>query len=254
MEKAPITDNHPTTLELKNLSFSYPGVPVFQDINLNVQLQGLSQVVGPNGGGKSTLAKLMLGLNDPQVGKVQVLGCEPARAAGSGLIGYVPQHTLFDPHFPIRVVDVVLSGRLKRAWGPYSKEDRRIVQETLEDLGLQNLAERGFSALSGGQRQRVLVARALVGQPKILLLDEPTANIDFESARNLEAYIRTLKDRISVILITHDFDFLTSSVDRVICVNRNIHLHESGQLDADGLRRLFSGHFHALGEAGCQHD
>lgn len=237
-------------LVLDQLSFSYPGVHIFSKVSLEINLDGLVQVVGPNGGGKSTLAKLMLGLEKPQEGTISVLGKPPVKLLG--LVGYVPQHTLYDPQFPIGVKDVVLSGRLKRSWGLFSREDKEIVEQIMVELNLTDLADRNFSNLSGGQRQRVLVARALVGQPEVLLLDEPTANIDFESARRLEEYIRNLKNRISIMLITHDFDFLTNSVDRVICVNRNIHLHESGQLDAQGVRNLFSGHFHALGEAGVK--
>lgn len=239
-----------TQLVLDQISFAYPGVQVFNQVSLGVELSGLVQVVGPNGGGKSTLAKLMLGLEKPYEGSIKVLGKNPAKLLG--LVGYVPQHTLYDPQFPIGVWDVILSGSLKRSWGPFSREDRHKAFEIMEELHLTNLKDRNFSSLSGGQRQRVLVARALVGQPQVLLLDEPTANIDFESARRLEEYIRNLKEKISVILITHDFDFLTNSVDRVICVNRNIHLHDSGQLDAQGVRNLFSGHFHALGEAGVR--
>lgn len=231
---------------LENLSFSYPGVPVFRSVSLQTSLSGLVQIVGPNGGGKSTLARLILGILAPQAGTIRVLGQEP-RAARKR-VGYVPQHSLYDPKFPVRVREVVLSGRLRRNWGWHSRADRRETERILEDLGLAPLADRPFNALSGGQRQKVLVARALVSAPEILLLDEPTANIDIESAANLEVSIRRLKQQIGVLLITHDFDFLTSAVDRVICVNRNIHVHEAGQLDADGMRRLFSGHFHALGE------
>lgn len=233
-------------LVLDQLSFSFPGIPLFQKVNLRTSLKGLVQIVGPNGGGKSTLARLILGLLEPQSGSIRILGKSPMQARGR--IGYVPQHSHYDPKFPVKVGEVVLSGTLRRPWGWYSRQDREACSRILESLELAHLAQRPFSALSGGQRQRVLVARALASEPDLLLLDEPTANVDVEAASTLENYIRKLKEDIGVLLITHDFDFLTASVDRVVCVNRNIHVHESGQLDNDELRKLFSGHFHALGE------
>lgn len=234
-------------LRVQNLSFAYPGVPVFDDVSFSVPRDGLTQVVGPNGGGKTTLARLALGLLKPQRGLIDVLGLPPTGARRS--IGYVPQHTLYDPHFPALAVDVVMTGRLTRPVGMFRRQDRDAALQAIENLGLSELASRGFADLSGGQRQRVLLARALVSDPSLLILDEPTANIDRESAVRLEELILAQKTGRAILLITHDFDFLASSVDRVLCVNRNAHIHERRHLSDIDLQRLFTGHFHALAES-----
>ncbi len=232
------------SLTLSNVSFGYPGIAIFDDVSITIPAEGLTQVVGPNGGGKTTLARLLIGLMRPQRGTINVMGRSPL--AARRLVGYVPQHALYDPRFPAVVQDVVLTGRLKRPIGPYSRRDREATLATLADLGLESLANAAFSTLSGGQRQRVLLARALVSSPDLLILDEPTANIDRESAARLETLIRAQRDRLGILLITHDFDFLADSVDRVLCVNRNVHIHERSDLSEDDLARLFTGHFHSL--------
>ena len=237
------------SLTLSDLTFGYPGISIFEGVSLSMPIEGLTQVVGPNGGGKTTLARILLGLIRPHRGSVSVLGNAPAVARRR--IGYVPQHALYDPHFPALVMEVVLTGLLRRSFGFYTRGDKHAAVATLADLDLTALARSRFSALSGGQRQRVLLARALVSRPDLLILDEPTANVDRESAARLERLIRAQKSRLGILLITHDFDFLADSVDRVLCVNRNLHLHERSDLSDDDLARLFTGHFHQL--AGQNH-
>ena len=233
-------------LELDRVSFAYPGVAIFDDVTFTVPNDGLTQVVGPNGGGKTTLAKLCLGLLRPNAGSIRVLGA--SAHASRRRIGYVPQHSLYDPQFPALAVDVVMTGRLSRPVGLFGRGDRDAALATLDRLGLADLAHRGFADLSGGQRQRVLLARALVSDPRLLILDEPTANIDRESAARLEDLILAQKERFATLLITHDFDFLAGTVDRVLCVNRNAHIHERRSLSEVDLQRLFTGHFHELAE------
>ena len=228
----------------RDLSYRYPGVKVFEEVTFSIPDGGLTQVVGPNGGGKTTIARLALGLLKPQHGSMEVLGRPPTEARRS--VGYIPQHTLFDPHFPASVVDVVMTGRLTRPIGVFRRRDREAALDVLGSLELSDIAHRSFAHLSGGQRQRVLLARALVSDPQLLILDEPTANIDHESALRLEELILAQKSVSSILLITHDFDFLAGSVDRVLCVNRNVHIHERQNLSDIDLQRLFSGHFHAL--------
>ena len=233
-------------VQLSDVSFAYPGVSIFDNVSFSVPSDGLTQVVGPNGGGKTTLARLCLGLLRHQAGTIRVLGA--SALAARRRIGYVPQHSLYDPQFPALAIDVVMTGRLTRAAGMFGRRDRQAALATLERLGLSDLAHRGFAELSGGQRQRVLLARALVSDPQLLILDEPTANIDRESAARLEDLILAQKDRFAIMLITHDFDFLAGTVDRVLCVNRNAHIHERLGLSDMDLQRLFTGHFHELAE------
>lgn len=238
----------PQELVLDRLAFSYPDTPVFRDVSVTIPLTGLSQVVGPNGGGKSTLAKLIAGLVKPTSGRVSLNGA-PGRQGQHG-IGYVPQSVSFDRSFPILVKEVVLSGCLSRWWGPYSRDDHRRAAQILDRLDLAPLASRPFSALSGGQRQRVLLGRALVSEPALVILDEPTANIDYVSSQTIAALLTTLKSTCPVLLITHDFGFLADQVDRVVCVNRSIHVHGPGPLSPEVLQGLFATHFDELALSG----
>ena len=165
-------------IRIRNASFAYDGPPVLEKVDLSITGRDFVGIVGPNGGGKTTLVKLVLGLITPQEGEVEVLGQPPARVRKR--IGYMPQYVNLDAKFPVSVFDVVLMGRLGRGMGigPYSRLDKKAVSRVLEEVGLSELGNRPFSDISGGQRQRVLIARALACDPELLLLDEPTANLD----------------------------------------------------------------------------
>ena len=164
-------------VEVDHVSLSLGGEIVLDDVSLRVEADDYLALLGPNGGGKSTLLKLILGLLRPDRGAIRVFGESPRRARGQ--VGYVPQHVRFDLDFPIRVRDVVLMGRLAaHRWGRFGSADRRAALEALERVEMQDLADRAIGTLSGGQLQRVLIARALVQRPRLLLLDEPTASLD----------------------------------------------------------------------------
>lgn len=208
---------------VRNLSFAYDRELVLDGVSFTVYSGETIAVIGPNGGGKSTLVKLLLGLMEPQRGTVQVFGKRPAMSRGK--IGYVPQYSRFDTRFPINVYEVVLTGRIRPLIGRYTRSDKAAAEDALERVGMSDLAKRSFAELSGGQRQRVLIARALVGEPSILLLDEPTANVDaFMSDRFLELIVQLAADR-TVFFVTHDTGYVSAEADRVFCINRTLTEH-----------------------------
>lgn len=215
---------------LDDVTFSYDGPPVVEHVNLSIPELDFVCVVGPNGGGKTTLLKLMLGLLKPQQGSVEVLGHAAHYACRR--IGYMPQRAQLDPKFPVNVIDVVLMGRLGkgRSVGPYRRVDRAVATRALQDVGLADLGNRAFSALSGGQRQRVLVARALACEPELLLLDEPTASLDPAVQEDLYALLRDLNQRLTVVIVSHDVGFVSVFFKTVVCVNRTVHTHPTSEL------------------------
>ncbi len=205
-------------IELQDLNFQYQGVPVLQRITFKIVEGEFIGIIGPNGGGKTTLLKIILGFLKPQSGKVSINGMAPAEARG--IMAYVPQTKGFDRDFPITVLEVVLMGRLSRlSWlGRYSRSDRQIACESLEKVGLGAFANRPFGTLSGGQAQRVLIARALASQPRLLLLDEPTASVDAESENEINSMLKELSAHMTILMVTHDLDAIIKDVQKVISV------------------------------------
>ncbi|NLX03576.1 MAG: metal ABC transporter ATP-binding protein [Phycisphaerae bacterium] len=234
----------PVTLE--NVWFSYDGTPVLEDVNLSIGRCEYVSMVGPNGGGKTTLLKIIAGLLRPDRGRVRVYGEPPQHVQWK--IGYVPQHQHYDVHFPVRVLEVVLMGRLRRStWiGRYSRADRESALRALEEVELADLRSRPFSALSGGQRQRVLIARALAADPQILLLDEPMANVDVVVERELNELLQDLSGHMTVVLVTHDLGFVSHYVKNVICVNRRVSVHPTSDFTGELVDRVYGGHYHAV--------
>jgi zinc transport system ATP-binding protein len=223
---------------VEDVSFSYEKAPVLEKVRFSVYEGEFAVMVGPNGGGKTTLLKLILGLLKPATGTVRLFGRPPEKTRKR--VGYMPQYQRFDLQFPVTVMDVVLMGRIRQgAFGPYSKTDRKRVLKALDDVGLSGLDKRSFSALSGGQRQRVLLARALVSEPDILLLDEPTANVDMEAETMLLSILETLNRRMTILLVTHDIGFVSAASGTCICVNRKVFLHPTAEIDGEALRQLY---------------
>lgn len=216
------------------------GVTVLQGLSLSVHEGDFIAVLGPNGGGKSTLLKVILGLVKPASGTVSVFGGAPGHA--DGRIGYVPQSMLFDRSFPINAHDVVLMGRLSRKhlMQRYSKEDRRRALEALEITGMAGMAGRRIGTLSGGELQRVLIARALAGNPDLLLLDEPTASVDPEMKTTIYDLLDDLKRKHTIVLVTHDTGTIGRHVSRIACLNCTLDMHEAGStLDRASLEHLY---------------
>ncbi len=231
-------------IELRNVSFAYQAAPVLEDVNLTINERESICIVGPNGGGKTTLLRLILGQLRPTRGEILVFGKPPEVARRQ--IGYMPQRAAYDAMFPVTVMDVVLMGRLGRpgplGWlGWYGRKDRAAALEALQQVHLADAARRSFAALSGGQQQRVLIARALCCRPQLLLLDEPTANVDSLVEARLFDELRELSARMTLVLVSHDLGFVTSLVQRVICVNRQAVAHPASQLTADLIREMYGG-------------
>ncbi|MFT5108119.1 MAG: zinc transport system ATP-binding protein, partial [Pseudoalteromonas tetraodonis] len=187
-------------ISFHDVTFSYGGPAVIEAATFEIGKRDSICVVGPNGGGKSTLLRLVLGLEKPDSGSIEVFGKPPKEARSQ--IGYMPQYLNFDPQFPISVLDVALMGRIASGGlGPYRKSDREAALRALDDVGMADRASRPFSDLSGGQRQRVLIARALACDPDLLLLDEPTANVDQAVEAQLLDTLQTLSKRLSILLV-----------------------------------------------------
>ncbi|HIK37918.1 MAG: metal ABC transporter ATP-binding protein [Geminocystis sp.] len=212
-------------IEIKNLHFSYGKCWVLEDINLQVKEGDFIGIIGPNGGGKTTLLKVILGLVKPQKGEVSIMGY-PAEK-GRKFIGYVPQALEFDRAFPISVKDVVKMGRLSRnrIFKPYNQKDEQIVQECLEKVEMWHLRHHCIGELSGGEKQRVYIARALATKPRILLLDEPTANVDSKVQNNIYELLQQLNQHITILLVSHDLGAISRHVKTIACVNRRLYYH-----------------------------
>jgi zinc transport system ATP-binding protein len=220
-------------VRLDDVTFGYGGAPTLKDVALTVHEGDFACFVGPNGGGKTTLFKLILGLLQPQRGRVRVFGQAPED--GRIRIGYVPQYQIFDPHFPIRVIDVVRMGLLGRK----VERPKEVCAQALQAIGLEGRAGDWFSSLSGGQRQRVLVGRALATEADLLMLDEPTASVDAAAAEIILDLLHQLQGRRTVMLVTHSAHVVGRFIDMVYCVNNDVHRHPpTDQVDETLMRHI----------------
>ena len=226
-------------IKIENVSFAYSGFIALDRVNLAVHERDFLSLVGPNAGGKTTLLKLILGLLKPMTGSIRVFGLPPDKARSR--IGYMPQHANLDPLFPVSVLDVVLMGRMGngRRFGFFGKSDREKAKEALRKVELQDIRNRSFSDLSGGQHQRVLIARALVTDPDLLLLDEPTSNVDAAIETELFELLNHLNEKMTVVLVTHDLGFVSSYVKRVACVNRKVVVHATHEISGEMINELY---------------
>ncbi len=225
--------NKNNIIEAKNLYFAYGKDEVLHNVNLQISSKDFLAIIGPNGGGKSTLLKLLLGILRPSRGKIKIFGKAPEDMFLK--LGYVPQDTNINKNFPIRVLDVVLQGRLgisKKFWG-YSKEDFIIAKESLEKVGAYIFKDKKIGDLSGGERQRVFIARALATQADILLLDEPTSSIDSKGQINLYATLKELNKHKGIIVVSHNINVVMSFASKVAYINKTLFMHNSPALNKD---------------------
>lgn len=219
---------------LRDVWVYHDGLPVLEDVTISIYKHDFLGIIGPNGGGKTTLLKVMLGLITPERGEVNVLGGDPERNRRH--IGYVPQHTLFDHDFPISVMDVVLTGRAgQKLFRRYTDQDRKLAYDTLKMVDMLPFAERQIGKLSGGERQRVFIARALVTEPEVLLLDEPTAGVDAHIQTEFYEILEKLKEKMSIVMVSHDLTAISIYVDKIACLNRRLFYHNSKELTSDDL-------------------
>lgn len=226
-------------IKADNVSFSYENRHVVQDVHLEIHPHDFVSIVGPNGGGKTTLIKLFLGLLHPSSGCVEVFGLKPEQARNR--IGYMPQHAHLDPQFPVNVMDVVLMGRLGmgRRFGPFSRKDKKAAEQALERLKMWDLRKRHFSDLSGGQRQRVLIARALACEPELLLLDEPTAGLDAIVESEFYDLLKGFSADLTVVMVSHDLGFVSKLVNKVVCVKRNVVTHPTTEITGEIINQVY---------------
>ena len=223
-------------IEISSLTVMGGGHPLLDNIDLTINRGEFHAIIGPNGGGKTTLLKVILGLIKPDSGSVKVFGKKPEE--NRSLIGYVPQFRTFEFGYPISVMDMVLSGRIGHIKGirkRYSEEDIRIAEESIEILGIEGLSGRNLTELSGGEQQRAIIARALAGKPEMLLLDEPTVYVDTPTNRMFFKMLEELHEMMTILLVTHDIGVISSDIDYVACLNRKIYTHHTNQITPDML-------------------
>jgi len=228
-------------IQIKNLDFSYNNdINVLENINIEVSEKDFVGIIGPNGGGKTTLLKLMLGLLKPTKGNIEVLGTTPKKTTNK--IGYVPQYNTTDKFFPITALDVVLMGLTdSNSYLPwFSKKQITRAEEVMENIHIKNLRKKTFGELSGGQKQRCLIARAIASSPSILFLDEPTASIDSKVESNIYELLKELNKEITVVLVSHDLGFVSAYVNKVACVNRKLAFHNTADINSQDINKIYN--------------
>jgi zinc transport system ATP-binding protein len=230
----------PPVVEVRDVSCLLGGRPVLDHVNLTVRKGDLYAVIGPNGGGKTTLLRVILGLQTTDSGYVRLFGSEPEN--GRTRVGYVPQYRTFDFQYPVTAGEMVLSGRLGHHAGMinrYTPADREAARSALERTGILHLATREIRRLSGGEQQRVIIARALVGNPELLILDEALVYVDIPTEVHLFDLLSSLRKSMTILMVTHDIGTISSQVTRVACLNGKIYTHDTNEITEDMLTAAY---------------
>lgn len=222
-------------VSLRHVSVSYDGHEALQGVDLDIYSDDFLGIIGPNGGGKTTLVKAIVG-NVPYRGTITY--SQELYRGGERLIGYMPQLSVFDRSFPISVLEVVLSGLQgqKGLFSRYTAKDRRHAEALLEEAGIAELARRPIGEISGGQMQRAMLCRAVISEPKLLILDEPTNFVDNRFENELYRMLTELHKRMAIVMISHDLGTITSVVQSIVCVNQRVHRHDSNVITEEQLR------------------
>jgi len=226
-------------VKLEDVWVLYNGTPVLEGINLSVEAGDFLGIIGPNGGGKTTLLKVILGLIKPSQGKVWVLGKPPEKSRT--LIGYLSQKALFDQDFPISVGEVVMMGSYSKTGllRRYTPADKKVAEEALKMVGMLKYKDRQIGKLSGGEQQRVFIARALTTGPKLLLLDEPTASVDPGMQTEFYELLDRLREKMAIVMVSHDVSAISIYVDKIACLNRQLFYHGPKELTPEVLEATY---------------
>ncbi len=226
-------------LELRGVGVKFGPHWVLEDVDLEVGERDYVAIIGPNGGGKSTLMKLIAGLIEPDAGTIRLWGAPPK--SNRHRIGYVPQHPKFEDVFPISVEDVVAMGRLfdRGVFSRWTSEDRKVVDRELERLGLTERRKELVANLSGGWQQKVLIARALASEPEMMLLDEPTASLDAQSTEMVYDLLQELNESIPIIVISHDLTAVAQRVKAIGCLNKRLYYHGSKEVKKEDIQQVY---------------
>lgn len=229
-----------TAIELKNISVHYGDHCALKDVNLEVREGQFLGIIGPNGAGKSTLLKAILGIVKLTSGEIKIFGKSQREALHN--LGYVPQASAFDRNFPISVLEVVLMGRLGSTpvlFHRYSSKDYEKADYYLNKLGIYEVKDRQIGQLSGGQLQKVLIARALVHQPRVILLDEPTSSIDANSRSEIYNLLKNLNEEMTIIVVTHDLAAVSAYYDSIACLNQELHYHGGKEISEETINKVY---------------
>ena len=229
----------PDVVRLEDVWVRYNGTPALEGINLQVEEHDFLGIIGPNGGGKSTLLKVILGLIKPERGMVTVLGNTPDKSRSR--IGYVPQYSNYDHNFPVSVIEVVTMGRYGKVGllKPYGRIDKQAAEKALRRVSMLDHAATQIGQLSGGQQQRAFIARALVSEPQLLLLDEPTASVDSAMQTDFYELLEHLKEEMAIIMVSHDIGAVSVFVDKIACLNVQLYYHGSKEITPEILEATY---------------
>ena len=226
-------------IQIEHLAAGYDGKQVLNDINLTVFQDDYLGIIGPNGGGKTTLMRLILGLMKPTAGDIRYF--KDGKEVKEITMGYLPQYNALDRQFPISVYEVVLSGlsKTKGLFSRYTKAQHQQVLDTLDRMQLTDLKDRHIGALSGGQLQRVLLARAIVSKPDVVILDEPNTYIDRRFQKQMYEMLEQINKECAIIIVSHDIAEVLNNVKHIACVNHHLHYHNTADMPREKLEEHF---------------
>lgn len=231
-------------IEIKDLYFSFASEIILDNINFTVNENDFIGIIGPNGGGKTTLLKIILGILKPQKGKITLLGIDSVKNRKE--VAYVPQYNETDNQFPISVFDVVAMGlRENNKYFPWvNKKLLKNIKKAMDRTNISNLSTKKFGELSGGQKQRTLIARAIVSNPKILLLDEPTASVDMNVEMDIYELLKELNQQMTILLVSHDVGFISKYINKIACINKQLSCHDKNEISFDQINHeAYHGNF-----------